>query len=322
MKRLAVALVAAPALFVATPALAHAAPSAATDTSVASVVAAAPSWPVLASGSTGANVRAVQHLLTARGYATTADGIFGSGTASVVMSFQRSRGLTADGVVGAQTWGALVTTVREGSNNTYVRAAQVLLNKNGAALTVDGVFGSGTKTATVNFQRAKGITADGIIGAVTWQYLAGSTGGTTTPTNCSAVTGPAPITDTTLVYGYSTFRVHKCLAPNLRNLLSAAKSAGHYLGGWSYRSNAQQIELRKQNCGTTYYAIYQMPASQCSPPTAIPGTSMHERGLALDFNSSGGTLTAGAFTWLQNNAARYGLYNLPSERWHWSTNGR
>jgi hypothetical protein len=27
------------------------------------------------------------------------------------------------------------------------------------------------------------------------------------------------------------------------------------------------------------------------------------------------------FNWLQTNAASYGLYNLPSEPWHWSTNG-
>ncbi|MPZ73317.1 MAG: hypothetical protein GEU74_08820 [Nitriliruptorales bacterium] len=28
------------------------------------------------------------------------------------------------------------------------------------------------------------------------------------------------------------------------------------------------------------------------------------------------------FTWMTRNAKTYGLYNLPSEPWHWSTNGR
>ncbi|MEY2426157.1 MAG: hypothetical protein QOI61_1729, partial [Actinomycetota bacterium] len=28
-----------------------------------------------------------------------------------------------------------------------------------------------------------------------------------------------------------------------------------------------------------------------------------------------------AFKWLAANAKTYGLYNLPSEPWHWSTNG-
>ena len=41
--------------------------------------------------------------------------------------------------------------------------------------------------------------------------------------------------------------------------------------------------VRRANCGSSNYAIYQMPASACSPPTARPGTSMHEQGLAIDF---------------------------------------
>ncbi len=27
------------------------------------------------------------------------------------------------------------------------------------------------------------------------------------------------------------------------------------------------------------------------------------------------------YRWLVTNAATYGLYNLPTEAWHWSTNG-
>lgn len=32
------------------------------------------------------------------------DGIFGSGTYNAVISYQKSRGLTADGIVGCNTW--------------------------------------------------------------------------------------------------------------------------------------------------------------------------------------------------------------------------
>ena len=28
-----------------------------------------------------------------------------------------------------------------------------------------------------------------------------------------------------------------------------------------------------------------------------------------------------AYRWLAAHAAKYGLYNLPSEPWHWSVNG-
>jgi hypothetical protein len=79
-----------------------------------------------------------------------------------------------------------------------------------------------------------------------------------------------------------------------------------------------------EHCGTSDYAIYQMPSSQCSPPTARPGRSMHEQGLAIDFTcNGGGSIVRGGTCWnfLVGNANNYGLYNLPSESWHWSTNG-
>lgn len=114
------------------------------------------------------------------------------------------------------------------------------------------------------------------------------------------------------------------IAANVRDLLAAAASAGVLLCGGGYRDPAAQIALREAHCGTSTYAIYDMPASQCSPPTARPGTSMHEQGLAIDFTcNGGGTVSAGdeCSTWLQAHAAEFGLYNLPSEPWHYSTNG-
>jgi len=284
---------------------------------------AAPAWPVLRQGSSGTTVTAVQHLLGARGYGTGVDGAFGPATRSQVVAFQSSRRLTADGIVGTNTWSALVATVREGSRSSYVRAAQALLNKYGYGLAVDGVFGPGTRSATVSFQRAKGITADGIIGPVTWRYLAGSGGSSTNPpaTSCGSVTSAVPQSHTKVIYSPNgaAWRVHTCLAANLDRMFDAAAAAGHHFTGHGWRDTNQQIALRRQNCGTSYYAIYQMPSGQCTPPTAIPGTSRHERGLAVDLSTG---LTTAAFTWLKANAARYGLYNLPSERWHWSTDGR
>jgi septal ring factor EnvC (AmiA/AmiB activator) len=115
------------------------------------------------------------------------------------------------------------------------------------------------------------------------------------------------------------------LAPHLSSLLDHAAGDGLALCGSGYRDSQRQIELRRQNCGTSDYAIYEMPASQCSPPTARPGTSMHEQGLAIDFTCSGGSISSRSspcFAWLDRHAASYGLFNLPSEPWHWSTNGQ
>ena len=119
-------------------------------------------------------------------------------------------------------------------------------------------------------------------------------------------------------------RVHQSIADNLAGLLSAAQSDGISLSGWGYRDSQRQIELRRQNCGSSNYAVYQMSPSACSPPTARPGASNHERGLAVDFTYGGSTIksrSSPAFQWLRANAARYGFYNLPSEPWHWSVNG-
>ena len=121
------------------------------------------------------------------------------------------------------------------------------------------------------------------------------------------------------------FVVDTTLAPKLAQLLEAARSAGLRLGGGAYRSHTAQIELRRAHCGPSQYDIWEKAASSCSPPTAIPGQSMHEWGLAIDFTSNGQLIRSRAdpaYRWLAVNAATYGLNNLPSEPWHWSTNGR
>jgi GH25 family lysozyme M1 (1,4-beta-N-acetylmuramidase) len=60
-------------------------------------------------GSTGAAVQAAQAELNAHGAALTVDGDFGALTSSAVKSYQTSRGLTANGIVGTDTWESLVS---------------------------------------------------------------------------------------------------------------------------------------------------------------------------------------------------------------------
>jgi hypothetical protein len=113
------------------------------------------------------------------------------------------------------------------------------------------------------------------------------------------------------------------ISGSVERLLADAAEAGIPMCGYGYRDPNDQIAVRRANCGTSNYAIYQAPSSYCSPPTARPGTSMHEQGLAIDFTSGGGTIGSGgsAYSWLKSNAANYGLYNLPGEPWHWSVDG-
>ena len=142
-----------------------------------------------------------------------------------------------------------------------------------------------------------------------------------------AVILPAPggLATVTCPFGGS-ITVAGSIAGNVQGLLNAAASAGVSLCASSgYRSPDAQISLRQQNCGTSNYAIYYAPPSACNPPTAIPGSSMHERGLAVDFScNGGGAIRRGNECWnfLAAHADEYGLHNLPGEDWHWSTNGR
>lgn len=64
--------------------------------------------PVLRLGSRGTAVKQLQNLLrAAKVFAGAIDGDFGPVTQAAVIKFQRSKGLVADGVVGATTWAAL-----------------------------------------------------------------------------------------------------------------------------------------------------------------------------------------------------------------------
>ncbi|MBT8241891.1 MAG: M15 family metallopeptidase, partial [Acidimicrobiia bacterium] len=124
--------------------------------------------------------------------------------------------------------------------------------------------------------------------------------------------------------GYG-IKVHRDIAEDVRALLQAAQLDGINLGGGGYRDSSAQIRLRRANCGSSDYAIYEMPASSCNPPTARPGSSMHEQGRAIDFTYNGALIkwrSGPGWEWLSANASSYGLFNLPSEAWHFSTNGK
>src|ERR1700743_221501 len=88
-------------------------------------------WPMEQQGSTGENVKSVQYLVTAQGYAAGVDGVFGPQTKAAVQAFQSAHGLTADGIVGAQTWPVLIIQVEQGSDGAAVRAAQSQVHSRG-----------------------------------------------------------------------------------------------------------------------------------------------------------------------------------------------
>ena len=157
---------------------------------------------------------------------------------------------------------------------------------------------------------------------------AGLSGGYIATTNATDQEGaylvPLAIRQLSNNDGRTTTLVHRCLKRSVERLLAdynAQASADNRLGGWGWRSNQRQIELRRKHCGTSHYDIYEKSANECSPPTARPGYSSHQDGLAVDFYCKNEIVLAnncgGAFRWLECNAAAYGLLGLSSETWHW-----
>lgn len=131
--------------------------------------------PVVRKGSTGRTVRRAQALINvASGNPLSEDGGFGPKTDTAVRKFQTAYHLTVDGVIGAQTWTALIgalPTLRHGTSSIETIRAQALLNLFGANLREDGVFGSGTEAAVRAFQGRYGLGVDGVVGPVTHTAL-------------------------------------------------------------------------------------------------------------------------------------------------------
>ena len=139
-------------------------------------------WPVLERGTSLPQARTLQYLLRAHGYAVTPDGDFASGTETAVRAFQADNRLTVDGIVGGETWRALIIRVKLQSRGDAVRGVQQeAVNRDGSdvpSLVIDGVFGPRTEQFVRGYQAAlgaafpdEGVVADGIVGPITWRAL-------------------------------------------------------------------------------------------------------------------------------------------------------
>ena len=83
---------------------------------------------------------------------------------------QFHKGLAVDGLKGPKTLSACVT-VKKGAKGNITKLIQERLNSVGFSLSTDGIFGRGTEKAVKVFQKNRGLTADGILGRNTWDWL-------------------------------------------------------------------------------------------------------------------------------------------------------
>ncbi|MFF3257433.1 peptidoglycan-binding protein [Actinacidiphila glaucinigra] len=128
-------------------------------------------WPLIKAGADGETVAAIQLLLAAHGYRTDADAVFGPATSELVTAYQRDHSLASDGIVGPDTWHALIINARAGDRGPAVQAIQRLLTAHNHSVTADGVFGQQTIKAVTAFQTDHQLAADGIVGPDTWSAL-------------------------------------------------------------------------------------------------------------------------------------------------------
>jgi N-acetylmuramoyl-L-alanine amidase len=130
-------------------------------------------------GDDGEAVRDIQDRLAALGFTTMGDSVasFGEATAAAVNAFQSKRGLWVDGIVGPDTWRALVSAgYRIGDRILYHRVPmmrgddvaelQRQLNSLGFdSGNVDGIFGPDTLQGLLDFQANRRLAEDGLVGA-------------------------------------------------------------------------------------------------------------------------------------------------------------
>ena len=141
--------------------------------------------------SKGTDVRNLQQDLTTLGYYwAEITGNFGAKTETAVKRFQEENGLTADGVAGTKTLNAIAaavarkggtpasggsagTTLKLNSQGTKVSQLQTDLKQLGYYYAeITGNFGEKTEAAVKAFQKAKGLTADGVAGTKTLNAIA------------------------------------------------------------------------------------------------------------------------------------------------------
>lgn len=136
---------------------------------------------VMRQGANGPDVKKMQEKLKALGlYKDVNDGNFGPITAESVRNFQRGRGLEVDASIGPITFAAinkepvrpLRPHIKRGSTGNDVDYLHRRLNAHGLYnAAYDKHFGPLTEKGVKEFQRRKGLVADGQVYHITWFAL-------------------------------------------------------------------------------------------------------------------------------------------------------
>jgi peptidoglycan hydrolase-like protein with peptidoglycan-binding domain len=139
-------------------------------------------WPIVKKGANSTAVRLIQLRLNDLGFGPLGvDGDFGDHTDTAVRHAQQAKGLSVDGVVGKDSWHALVggmAVLHQGDTGEAVHTAQLRLIELGyASFTPTQFFGPKTLEALHSFQTEAGLPPSDAVDETTWRYLFGTTFG-------------------------------------------------------------------------------------------------------------------------------------------------
>ena len=102
------------------------------------------------------------------------DNGMGQATSSATEKFQRIVGVLPTGIAGNTTWDALNQILaKRVVQGTHASGVIIRYLQYRVGADPDGIYGPQTQAAIKKFQQQNGLTADGIIGAITWQKLVG-----------------------------------------------------------------------------------------------------------------------------------------------------
>lgn len=119
----------------------------------------------------GARVKALQLLLTSRGFKLPSSGWFGPLTHKAVKAFQAKHKLPVSGRADPRTMATLIRDLRQGSRGPAVTALHVLLRAEKLTPTTGDLFGKATVKAVRAWQKKVKMRVSGGVGVVTWSQL-------------------------------------------------------------------------------------------------------------------------------------------------------
>ncbi|MFE6280953.1 penicillin-insensitive murein endopeptidase [Streptomyces sp. NPDC057877] len=234
-----------------------------------------------------------------------------------------------------------------GNRGTDVVALQHLLTAHGHPVTADGVFGTGTRTATVGFQQSKGLTADGVVGPATWSALAitvrqGDNGPAVKAVqsllnakrsaglSTDGAFGPATHTAVRTFQSHAGIGVDGVVGPTTwKNLLwhfenidfapgtmCAQSPDGNAGAHWATAAATAQLEAAAATFATTGNGRLPVGDASFEHGGDIPGHASHEVGQDIDvwpLRTDSAQCTAGRITWQSSTYDRAATRRLVQE---------